>query len=712
MWIVRLALRRPLTFIVASLVLLLLTPYVLQRTPTDIFPAIKIPVVSIIWQYAGLSSQEIEQRILYNHERSLSATVNDIEHVESTSYNGVGIIKVFLQPGASVDGAVAQLTAVAQTILRQMPPGQTPPLIIRYNASTVPILQYSLTSKKLSEQEVADLALNQVRVGIANIPGAQIPWPYGGRQRAVVVDLDLTALKAKNLRPQDVVDAVNAQNLILPSGSSKIGGTEYNIEVNSSPRILADLNDLPVKVVNGTTIYIRDVAQVRDGFNPQTNVVRRDGARGALITIMKSGAASTLDVVRRVKEQLPRVLSTVTQDLEVREFADQSLFVRAAISGVLKEGTIAAALTALMILLFIGSWRSTIIIALSIPLSVLASLAALSALGETINLMTLGGLALAVGILVDDATVEIENVHRQMALGKPLIQAILDGAQEIALPAFVSTLSICVVFVPMFLLTGVARFLFVPLAEAVVFAMLASYLLSRTLIPTLVMWFYRNSPYHSHADEQGDDGQDALPSPGWTAPFVHIQRIFERGFTRLRDSYRRLLEAALHHRKMFAAIFLGLCLASLLLISQLGQDFFPEVDGGQFRLHLRARSGTRIEETVRLVERVEQTIREVVPKNEIAGILDNVGIPFSGIALSYSNSGVIGTGDAEILVSLGHGSPGDERIRARIAPAAEPRVSRHHVLFPGRRHRQPDAESRAAGAVRHPGLWARSGRLA
>ncbi|MCE9608954.1 MAG: efflux RND transporter permease subunit [Chthoniobacter sp.] len=650
MWIVRLALRRPLTFIVAALVLLLLTPLVLLRTPTDIFPAINIPVVSVIWQFAGLSSQEIEQRIIYNHERSLSATVNDIEHTESTSYNGVGIIKVFLQPGANVDGAVAQLTAVAQTILRQMPPGQTPPLIIRYNASTVPILQYSLTSKTLSEQAVADLALNQVRVGIANIPGAQIPWPYGGRQRAVVVNLDITSLKAKNLRPQDVVDAVNAQNLILPGGTSKIGGTEYNVEVNGSPRVLEDLNDLPVKVVNGTTIYLRDVAQVRDGFNPQTNVVRRDGARGALITVMKSGAASTLDVVRRIKEQLPRVLSTVTSELEVREFADQSLFVRAAISGVLKEGVIAAALTAIMILLFIGSWRSTIIIALSIPLSVLASIACLSALGETINLMTLGGLALAVGILVDDATVEIENVHRQMAMGKPLIRAILDGAQEIALPAFVSTLCICIVFVPMFFLTGVARFLFVPLAEAVVFAMLASYLLSRTLVPTLVMWFYRHSPYHSHENEEAEANEP--PPRGWSAPFVHIQRKFEHGFAHFRESYRAILGSALKHRKMFAVIFLALCLGSLAIISQLGQDFFPEVDGGQFRLHVRARSGTRIEETVRLVERVEKVIREVVPAHELGGILDNIGIPFSGIALSYSNSGVIGTGDADILVSL------------------------------------------------------------
>lgn len=662
MWIVRLALRRPYTFVVAALVLLLMTPYVLMRTPTDIFPSINIPVISVIWQYAGLSAPEIEQRILYNHERSLSATVNDIEHVESNSYNGVGIIKVFLQPGANVDAGVAQLTAVAQTILRQMPPGQTPPLIIRYNASTVPILQYGFTSEKLSEQEVADLTLNQVRVGVANIPGAQIPWPYGGRMRTVVVDIDLTALKAKNLRPQDVVDAVNAQNLILPAGTSKIGETEYNIEVNSSPRILDDLNNVPIRVVNGATIYLRDVAQVRDGFNPQANIVRMNGQRGALLTVMKSGAASTLDVVRKIKEALPRVMGTVTSDLQAKEFSDQSLFVRAAIDGVAKEGVIAGALTALMILLFIGSWRSTVIIAISIPLSVLTSIAILSALGETINLMTLGGLALAVGILVDDATVEIENVHRQMAMGKPLIRAILDGAEEIALPAFVSTLCICIVFVPMFFLTGVARFLFVPLAEAVVFAMLASYVLSRTLVPTLVMWFYRNSPYHGHG-EHGPPLNAARPT-GWSAPFVLIQRSFERGFASFRDGYRSLLAAFMARRGTFALCFLAFCLGSLALVSQLGQDFFPKVDGGQFRLHLRARSGTRIEETARLVERVHQVIREVVPANEISGVLDNIGIPFSGIALSYSNSGVIGTGDADILVSLtpDHG-PTDEYVR-------------------------------------------------
>ncbi len=508
MWIVRLALRRPYTFVVGALVLLLLTPSVLLRTPTDIFPEINIPVISVVWQYAGLNATEIEQRLIYLHERSLSATVNDIEHIESNAYNGVGIIKVFLQPGASVDAGVAQVTAIAQTILRQMPPGQTPPLIIRYNASTVPILQYAVSSKKLAEQELYDLSQNQIRVGLSTVRGAAVPWPYGGKTRLVSVDLDLAALKSKNLAPQDVVNAINAQNLILPSGTAKIGATEYDVELNTSPKVLDELNDLPIKTVNGATLYVRDVAQVRDGYQPQVNVVRQDGVRGSLLTILKSGSASTLDVVSRVKAAMPRILSGLPPELEVKEFADQSLFVRAAIDGVVKEGVIAAALTALMILLFLGSWRSTFIIALSIPLSVLSSLAALSALGETINLMTLGGLALAVGILVDDATVAIENIHRQMATGKPLTKAILDGAQEIALPAFVSTLCICIVFVPMFFLTGVARYLFVPLAEAVVFAMLASYLLSRTLIPTLVMWFYRNVHLH------GDDGESIRASNG------------------------------------------------------------------------------------------------------------------------------------------------------------------------------------------------------
>jgi multidrug efflux pump subunit AcrB len=651
MWIVRLALRRPYTFVVGALVLLLLTPFVLLRTPTDIFPSINIPVISIVWQYAGLSAQEVEQRLIYLHERSLSATVNDIEHIESNAYNGVGVIKVFLQPGADVNGGIAQVTAIAQTIMRQMPPGQTPPLILRYNASTVPILQYALSSKKLPEQELYDLAQNQVRVSLSTVKGAAIPWPYGGKTRVVSVDLDLPALKAKNLSAQDVVNAFNAQNIILPSGTTKIGSLEYDVEMNSSPKVIDELNDLPVKVINGATIRVRDVAQVRDGYQPQQNIVRQDGVRGALVTILKSGSASTLDVVARMKAALPRVLKGLPPELEVKEFADQSLFVRAAVSGVLKEAVVAAALTAVMILLFLGSWRSTFIIALSIPLSVLSSIAILSALGETINLMTLGGLALAVGILVDDATVEIENVHRQMATGKPLKQAILDGAQEIALPAFVSTLCICIVFVPMFFLSGVARYLFVPLAEAVVFAMISSYTLSRTLIPTLVMWFYQNV-HHSGAPGSSSNGE--APSR-WARPFVAIQESFERGFTKFRSGYRNLLGEVLHHRAVFATFFLLFCAGSWLLVTQLGQDFFPSVDAGQFRLHLRARSGTRIEETARLVDQVESVIRQRVPQNELAGILDNIGIPNSGISLSYSNSGLIGSGDADILVGLKKG---------------------------------------------------------
>ena len=663
MWIVRLALRRPYTFVVGAIVLLLLTPFVLLRTPTDIFPAINIPVISIIWQYAGLNAQEVEQRIIYNHERSLSATVNDIEHIESNAYNGVGIIKVFLQPGASVDAGVAQITAIAQTILRQMPPGQTPPLIIRYNASTVPILQYAISSTRLTEQELYDVSQNQIRIGLTSVLGAAVPWPYGGKTRVVSVDLDLPALKSKNLSPQDVVNAISAQSLVLPSGTAKIGSTEYDIELNTSPKVLEELNNLPIKTVDGATLLIRDVAQVRDGYQPQQNVVRQDGVRGALLTVLKSGAASTLDVVARVKATMPRILSGLSPELRVNEFADQSIFVRSAVDAVLKEGLVAGALTAVMILLFIGSWRSTLIIALSIPLSVLSSLTVLTALGETLNLMTLGGLALAVGILVDDATVEIENVHRQMATGKPLEQAILDGAQEIALPAFVSTLCICIVFLPMFFLQGVARYLFVPLAEAVVFAMLASYVLSRTLIPTLVLWFYRNSPYHG-------EHVVATTSSLWLRPFLAIQAGFERQFARFKKHYQELLRAVLRARVPFACWFLLFCLGSWLLMPQLGQDFFPSVDAGQFRLHLRARTGTRIEETVQLVERVESVIRREMPASELGGILDNIGIPNSGISLSYSNSGLIGPGDADILVSLnaGHAPTAEHvsRIRLRL----------------------------------------------
>jgi multidrug efflux pump subunit AcrB len=665
MWIVRLALRRPYTFVVAALVLLLVTPLVLLRTPTDIFPSINIPVVSIVWTYTGLDAQDIEQRINFTQERSLTTTVNDIEHIESNAYNGIGIIKVYFREGTSVDAGVAQVTAISQTIVRTLPPGTTPPLIIRYSASTVPIMQYSISSPKLSEQEIFDLSANKIRVGLATVRGAAMPWPYGGKTRLVSVDLDLPALKAKNLAPIDVVNAVNAQNLIFPSGTAKIGSTEYAVELNTSPKVMSELGDLPIKTVDGAVIHLSDVAQVRDGYQPQQNVVRNEGLRGALLTIYKTGSASTLDVVRGIKEAMPRVLSDLPPELSVKEFSDQSIFVRSAITGVVREGIIAAALTALMILLFLGSWRSTLIIALSIPLSILTSLVILSALGETINLMTLGGLALAVGILVDDATVAIENIHRHMASGQALETAILEGAQEIAMPAFVSTLCICIVFVPMFFLTGVAHYLFVPLAEAVVFAMLASYVISRTLVPTLVMWFYRNVSHYAEHDESA--------TPAWRRPFAAIQSRFEAGFDRFRENYRMLLGAVLHHRRMFGLCFLLFCLGSLALVPQLGRDFFPTVDAGQFRLHVRARSGIRIEETAKLVDQVEAVVRKEIPTEEFRGMLDNIGIPASSINLTYNDSGLIGTGDADILVSLKpeHHPTSDyiKRLRLRLARA-------------------------------------------
>lgn len=663
MWIVRLALRRPYTFVVAALLVLLLTPFVLVRTPTDIFPEVNIPVVSVVWTYNGLNAREIEQRIIYNHERMITALVNDIEHIESTAYNGAGVIKVFMQPGASVSDAVAQLAASGQAALRLLPPGVNPPFVIRYNASFVPVLQYSLAGKKFSEQELQDMAMNRVKVGLSTVRGASVPYPAGGKSRVVAVDIDLAGLKAKNLAPQDVVNAFNAQNFVLPSGTAKIGETEYNVYLNSSPQVLAALNDLPVKTVNGAVIRVGDVAYVHDGYLPQQNVVRLDGVRGVLLTIFKSGTASTLSVVDGVKKAMPRILSGLPPELNVKEFADQSIFVRAAVNSVVKEGVIAALLTATMILFFLGSWRSTFIVALSIPLSILISLIILSALGETINLMTLGGLALAVGILVDDATVEVENIHRQMAVGKPNVEAILDGAQEIALVALVSTLCICTVFVPMFLLAGVSRYLFVPLAEAVVFAMIASYVLSRTLVPTLVMWFYRNIEYRGHA-------ADPKTVSAWLRPFVVLQGRFERGFAKFREGYRRVLGTVLAHRGLFVILFLAFCAGTWLLVPHLGQDFFPSVDAGYFRLHLRAPGGMRIEETTRLVDRVEAVIRKEIPDWELAGILDNIGLPWGGIPLTYLDSGATGTGDADILVSLRHGHRPTEdyvrRLRARL----------------------------------------------
>jgi len=635
MWIVKVALQRPYTFVVVALLILLASPAIVLRTPTDIFPSINIPVIAVAWQFTGLNPEEMEGRITTQYERVLTTTVDNIEHIESTTVNGQSMIKIFLQPNARLDTANAQVTAVSQTILRQLPAGTQPPLIINYSASTVPILQLALSG--MSEAELNDVGLNFLRTQLVTVPGASIPYPYGGKQRQVMVDLDQRLLQSKGLSPADIVTAIGQQNIVLPSGTAKIGPFEYDVAMNASPRTVAELNDLPVKVVGNSTIYLRDVAHVRDGFSPQTNIVRRDGSRGTLVTILKSGSASTLDVVAGIRALLPRVIPTLPPQLKVQPLADQSIFVRAAVSGVIREAVIAACLTALMILLFLGSWRSTLIIAVSIPLSILTSVITLSLLGETINIMTLGGLALAVGILVDDATVEVENINRNLDMGKPVIQAILDGAQQIAVPALVSTLCICIVFLPMFLLGGVARYLFVPLAEAVIFAMLASYLLSRTLVPTIAR--YLLSP----------PVEGAPPSRN---PLARGQQAFERGFERVRLAYRRVLTLLVGRRVVFIPMFLGVCLSAFLLAPRLGENFFPDTDSGQFTLHLRTQTGTRIEETARLTDLVEAAIRREIPAGETDVILDNIGLPYSAINWMHSASGVIGAADADILVSL------------------------------------------------------------
>jgi len=637
MWIVALALRRPLTFIVMAIGIIILMVATVLRTPTDIFPNIDIPVVSVIWFYNGLSPQDMADRIVANSERSITTTVNDVEHLESQSVAGLGIIKVFFRQGTSVEGAIAQITSIAQTSTRGMPPGTTPPLIISYNASTTPVIQLGLSSRTLPEQELFDLGQNFLRTYLATVPGAATPYPYGGKVRQIQVDLDLGQLRAHGLQPLDVVNAVNAQNLVLPTGTVKLGPLEYSLELNGTPPTIAGLNDLPVKTGGGATLYLRDVAHVRDGFAPQTNIVRADGARGALMSIYKHGNGSTLSIVAGVKDAVAKAVKTLPASLAVTPLFDQSLFVRASIQGVLREALTAAVLTALMILLFLGDWRPTVVIAISIPLSIFVSIILLGALGETLNIMTLGGLALAVGILVDDATVEIENIERNLAMGKEMKHAILDGAQQIAVPAFVSTLCICIVFVPMFFLTGVARFLFVPLAEAVCFAMLASYFLSRTLIPTLVVFIMRG---HEHRQ---DAARTALG---------RFQRGFEQGFENFRRGYERLLETTLEHRGAFVGWFLAFCVLSLGLVLFLGRDFFPQVDAGQIRLHLRARPGLRVEETARLCDQVEAVLREQIPKGQLRNLLDNIGLPNSGINQSYSSSGTIGSGDAEILIAL------------------------------------------------------------
>ncbi len=642
MWIVRLALSRPYTFIVMALVIMLLTPLVLLRTPTDIFPDINIPVISLVWNFTGLEPTEMEQRITSNSERAVTTLVNDVEHIESQSINGIAVVKIYFQPKANLQSALAQTTAIVQTILRQLPPGTTPPLVVVYSASTVPVIQIGLTSDSLSEQQLFDFGNNFIRTQLATVQGASLPFPYGGKQRLISVDLDAQALQSKGLSPNDIVNAVNAQNLLLPTGTVKLGTIEYNVELNGAPQTIKELNDLPIKTVNGATIYMREVAHIRDGFSPQTNIVRANGQRGVLMSVYKSGSASTLDIVARVKKSLDDYSSSLPEGLHVTNFFDQSLFVRASIKGVIREAIIAGVLTAVMILVFLGNWKSTIIIAVSIPLSILVSILCLSALGETINIMTLGGLALAVGILVDDATVEIENINRNLAMGKETVQAILDGAQQIATPAFVSTICICIVFIPMFFLSGVAKFLFVPLAEAVIFAMLASYMWSRTIVPTMAM-------YLLSANDEYDPEKHRGEKMGF---FRRLQQTFEHAFERFREGYRHALNAALASSLAFTASFLIFCVLSAGLIFFLGRDFFPSVDAGQIRLHFRARTGLRIEETARLADQIDGVIRETIPKEELQTVLDNVGVPYSGLNLSYSNSGTFGTSDAEILVQL------------------------------------------------------------
>jgi CzcA family heavy metal efflux pump len=642
MWIVQLALRRPYTFVVLAILILMLGIMSILSMPKDIFPDINIPVVSVVWSYQGLSAEQMADRIITPNERAMTTTVNNIEHIESQSLDGVAVIKVFFHQGANISTALAQMTSISQTLLRQLPPGTTPPLIISYSASSVPILQMGLSGAGLSEQELYDLGNNFIRTQLANIEGASLPFPYGGKQRQIEVDLNTAALQAKGLSPLDVVNAISAQNLVLPSGTAKIGPLEYDVESNGSPAAVDKLNDLPIKTIGNTVIYTGDVAHVRDGYPPQTNIVRVNGQRSALLTVQKTGSSSTLDIISRVKQEIPQIEREMPPQLKIQMLSDQSLFVRASITGVVREALIAACLTAAMILLFIGSWRSTLIIAVSIPLAVLTSIIALSALGQTINMMTLGGLALAVGILVDDATVEIENINRNVALGKEIQHAILDGAQQIAVPAFVSTLSICIVFVPMFLLPGVARFLFVPLAEAVVFAMLASYLLSRTVVPTMAKYLLRG---HEHDSER-------VLGATRRNPLVRMQAKFEAGFEQLRMMYKGLLAAVLGRRRLFVLAFLATCLASFVLIPLLGENFFPTVDSGQIKLHLRARTGTRIEDTAALCDLVENTIREQIPPKELSTIIDNIGLPYSGINLSYSNSAPIGSEDADILVTL------------------------------------------------------------
>ena len=644
--IVRIALQRPYTFVVMALLMLIIGPLAALRMPTDIFPEIRIPVISVAWQYTGLSPEQMSGRVLMPFQRSLTTTVNDIEHIEANSYAGIGIVKIFFQPGVNIAVANAQVTSISQTAVRQMPPGITPPLILNYNASTVPILQLAMSGAGLSEQNLFDLGVNLVRPPLVTVPGAAIPWPYGGKQRLVQIDLDVPAMQARGLSAVDVANALAAQNVLVPIGTQKIGSLEYSLRLNNAPVEIMGLADLPIKVVGGNMIHIRDVANVHDGSAPQTNIVHVDGARSVLMSVLKNGATSTLAIVDGIRAKLGDMKASWPEQLTVVPLNDQSIFVRAAISGVAIEGIIAAALTSLMILLFLGSWRSTVIIAVSIPLSIFGSIIGLAAIGETLNIMTLGGLALAVGILVDDATVTIENINWHLEQGKDVETAIMDGANQIVTPAFVSLLCICIVFVPMFFLQGVARFLFVPMAEAVMFAVACSFMLSRTLVPTMSKYLLR--PHAAHTDMHGTEA--ALPPT--RNPLVHFQRAFELRFERFRDGYLDLLKLALRHRPGFVLGFMAFVLASFALLPFLGSNFFPAVDGGQILLHARVPSGTRVEESAVRFAAIEDAIRRVIPADEISTLVDNIGLPPSSINLTYNNTGVVGTQDGDIQIAL------------------------------------------------------------
>jgi len=654
--LVKLALDRPYTFVVMAILVLVFGPLVALRTSVDIFPDIKIPVISVVWSYSGMPPSDMSGRVLYAYERALSSTVSDIEHIESQSLPGYGVVKIYFQPNVDIRTATAQVTSISQSVLKQMPPGITPPVILNYNASTVPILQLALSSHVLPEQKVYDFGQNFIRPQLASVAGSTVPSPYGGKTRQIQIDLDPQAMQAKHVSPADIQATLTNQNLIIPVGTIKLNKKEYNVNLNSSPEDFNEINNLPIKIINGTTIFVRDVAHVRDGNPPQTNIVRVDGSRAVLMSILKSGQASTLDVIEGVKNLLPKISETLPKALQLNAVGDQSLFVKAAVTGVMHEGIIAALLTSVMILIFLGSWRSTLIISASIPLAILSSIITLSVIGESLNVMTLGGLALAVGILVDDATVTIENINWHLEQGKKVKDAILDGAKQIVTPAFVSLLSICIVFIPMFFLTGVSRYLFVPMAEAVVFAMIASFILSRTFIPTLANYLLKPHASHGHSEEYF--AQLSENFTGHQAKNLNLLVKFQRGFDQIFESFRHrylgILKAALSQRPRFVVFFMSFIGLSFLLVPFLGRDFFPSVDSGQIKIHVRAQVGTRIEETAAQFDRIEQTIRSVIPANQLKNIVDNIGMPNSNINQAYNNTGTIGSQDGDILITLNH----------------------------------------------------------